>query len=73
MEQLEKRLKELNGFATHRKNNNIEQPDPSHHSSQVLNHHGRTHGFSRIYSREWPCWTSMGGEALGPGKAQCPV
>jgi hypothetical protein len=28
MEELEKGLKELKGFATHRKNNNINQPDP---------------------------------------------
>ena len=45
-------------------------------SYQELNHqpkntHGETHGSSCIYSRGWPCWTSMGGEALGPVKAQC--
>ena len=28
MEELEKGLKELKGFATHRKNNNINQPEP---------------------------------------------
>ena len=28
VEELEKGLKELKGFATHRKNNNINQPDP---------------------------------------------
>jgi hypothetical protein len=28
MEELEKELKELNGFATHRKKTNINQPDP---------------------------------------------
>ena len=28
MEELEKGLKELKGFATHRKNNNTNQPDP---------------------------------------------
>jgi hypothetical protein len=27
MEELEKGLKELNGFTTHRRNNNISQPD----------------------------------------------
>jgi hypothetical protein len=27
MEEFETRLKELKGFATHRKNNNIKQPD----------------------------------------------
>ena len=30
MEELEKGLKELKGFATHRKNNNINQPEPPH-------------------------------------------
>ena len=25
-----------------------------------------------IYSRGWPCHTSVGGEALGPVKAVCP-
>jgi hypothetical protein len=29
MEELQKRLKEQKGFATPRKNNNINQPDPS--------------------------------------------
>ena len=33
---------------------------------------GWTHGSSCICSRGWPCWTSKGGEALGPEKAQCP-
>ena len=31
-----------------------------------------THGSSCICSRGWPCKASMGGEALGPVKAQCP-
>jgi hypothetical protein len=31
MEELKKGLKELKEFATHRKNNNINQPDPHHH------------------------------------------
>jgi hypothetical protein len=34
--------------------------------------HGGTHGSSRICSRGWPCWTSMGGEVLGPVKVLCP-
>ena len=34
--------------------------------------HRETHGSSCIYSRGWPCWTSMRGEALGPEKARCP-
>jgi hypothetical protein len=32
----------------------------------------RDHGSSHICRRGWPCRTSMGGEALGPMKAQCP-
>jgi len=71
----EERLKELKGFAPHRKNNNINQPDPQ--SSQGLNHqpkstHGQTHGSSCICSRGWPCWAPMGREALGLVKAPCP-
>jgi hypothetical protein len=31
-----------------------------------------THGFSCIWSRRWPCGTSVGREALGPVKAWCP-
>jgi hypothetical protein len=30
--------------------------------------HGGTHGSGYICSREWPSWSSMGGEALGPVK-----
>jgi hypothetical protein len=68
---LEKVLKELKGFATHRKNNNIIQMPQS---SQELNHkpkstHKGFHGSSHICSRVWSFWTSMGGEVLGPGKA----
>jgi hypothetical protein len=45
-------------------------------SSQGLNYqpkntHGGTNGSSCICSRGWPCQASMGGEALGPVKAQC--
>ena len=39
---------------------------------QPKNMHGGTHGSSCIYSRGWPCLESMGGEALGPVKAQFP-
>jgi hypothetical protein len=39
--------------------------------SQGLDHqpkiiHGGTHASGRICGRGWPCWTSVGGEALGP-------
>ena len=33
---------------------------------------GGTNGSRCICSRGWPCWTSKGGEVLGPEKAQCP-
>jgi hypothetical protein len=72
MEDIEK---ELIGFAFHRRNNSINQPDPQ--SSQGLNHqpkstHGGTDDSNYICSRGWPCWSSMGGETLGPVKAGCP-
>ena len=46
-------------------------------SSYGLNHqpkstNGGTLGSSHICSRGWPSRSSMGGEALGPVKAQCP-
>ena len=60
MDELEKGLKELKGFGTHRKTSNINKPDPPTHNSQELNHqakstHGVTHGSSYICSRGWPC------------------
>jgi hypothetical protein len=44
-------------------------------SSQGLNHqpkstYGGTHDSSHIYSRGWPCQTSVGREILGPVKPQ---
>jgi hypothetical protein len=46
-------------------------------SSQGLDHqpkstHEGTHGSSCICGRGWPYLASMGGEALGPMKVQCP-
>jgi hypothetical protein len=71
--ELEKGPKKLKELAD-RKNNNMYQPVPQ--SSQELNNqpkstHGGTHGSSCICIRGWPCWTSMGGEALGPEMTQC--
>jgi hypothetical protein len=68
MEELEKVLKELKGFAIHRKNDNINKPEPP--GLQELNHqskctHGGSHSSSHICCRGWHCWTSMRGEALG--------
>jgi hypothetical protein len=79
MEKLEEGLKEMKGFAAHRRNNNINQPHtPTQpQSSQELNHqpksiHGVTHDAMCICRRGWSCWASMGGESLGTGKAWCP-
>ena len=75
MEELERGLKELMVFATHKKNNNINQADTP--ELQGLNHqpktiHGGTHGSSLISSRGGPWWTSIRGDILSPGKAPYP-
>jgi hypothetical protein len=74
MEELEKGLKELNRFATSQEEQQY-QPTTHPQTSQGLNHqpkstNGGIHGSSCICSRGWPCQASMGGEALGPVKAQ---
>jgi hypothetical protein len=61
----------------HRKNNNINQadlPTPEIPGTKppTKEYTWRKHGSSHICSRGWPCWASMGGEALGPLKALCP-
>jgi hypothetical protein len=66
-EELEKGLKELKGFAMLEEEQQY-QLTRLPQSSQGLNHqpkstHGGTHGSSRICSRGWPYWASMGGEA----------
>jgi hypothetical protein len=76
MEELEKGLKELKGFATLKDEKQYQPIRPPPPSSQGLNHqprnpHGGTHGSICICSREWPFQASIGGEALGHVKAQC--
>jgi hypothetical protein len=39
---------------------------------QSKNTHGVTHGAGHICGRRWPCWTSVGEEALRPESVQCP-
>jgi hypothetical protein len=34
--------------------------------------HGGTHGSGHICGRGWPCWTSVGGEALSLVGVPCP-
>jgi hypothetical protein len=70
VEELEKGPKELKGFGTHGKNNNINlqipKPDPELPWTKTPSKsiHGGTHSSSCICSREWPCWASTKGEAL---------
>jgi hypothetical protein len=76
MEELEKRPKELKGFAPP-KEGRTTRTNQCPQSSQGLNHqpkntHGGTYGSSSICSRRQPCQLSMGGEAVGPVKVLCP-
>jgi hypothetical protein len=43
-----------------------------HNSKDRLCLHGATHGAGHICGRGRPCWTSVGGEALGPEGVPCP-
>jgi hypothetical protein len=50
----------------------------TYQSSQELDHeqkniHEVTHGTGHICGRRWPCWTSVGREALGPVGIQWPT
>ena len=62
MEELEKGLKKLKGFAAPWGEQQCQPPDPQM-DHQPKNTHGGTHGSS---CRRWPCWRSVGGTALGP-------
>ena len=58
----------------HRKNNNINQPDPwppelPETKPPTKEYTWRNHGSSFIYSRGWPCQVVMEGETLDPVKA----
>jgi hypothetical protein len=59
----------------HRKNNDINLPDPSElpgTKPPTKEYTWKDHGSSRICSRGWPCLASVGGEALGPVKVPSP-
>jgi hypothetical protein len=52
--------------------------DQTPQSSQGLNHklkstYGGAHVSGRVCGRGWPCWTSVGGAALGPVVFDAPV
>jgi hypothetical protein len=44
---------------------------PLKQQQQSKKTHGGTHDSSCICSRGWPCWSSMGEEALSPVKVLC--
>ena len=57
------------GLQPHGGSNSVNWPDPQ--SSRGLDYkpkdtHGGAHGSSHICGIGWPCWTSVGGAALGP-------
>ena len=69
MEMLEKELKELRGFAAPWGEQQVSTGQTSQ-TSQELDHqpkstHGEAHNSVHICGRGWPCWTSVGGAALG--------
>ena len=77
MEELEKGLKELRGGCNPMDGATMSTDRTPIPSSQELHHHPKnTHGATRsagcICDRGWPCWTSVGGEDLGPEGVQCP-
>jgi hypothetical protein len=39
---------------------------------QLKSTHGGTHDSGLIGGRGWPCWTLVGGAALGPEGVRCP-
>ena len=72
MEELGEGLKELKGFEPHKKNNNINQPEPLELPGTKPPTKEGNHGSSSICSREWPYLALTGGEALDSVRAQCP-
>ena len=65
MEEMEKGLKDLRGFAA---------PWPDPQSSWGQEHQLKnTHGAGHTCGRRWPCWTSVGAEALRSMVFNAPV
>jgi hypothetical protein len=51
----------------------MNQPDPPDPPGTKPPTKRGTHGSCCIYSRGWPCQTSVGGEVLGPVKARSSI
>jgi hypothetical protein len=72
MEELEKGLKELRRFAAPWGSNSVNWPGtPPPRPPTKEYTHGGTRGSSCICGRGWPCWTLVGGVAIGPEGVQC--
>jgi hypothetical protein len=70
MEEMEKGLKELRGFAAPSGEQQCQPARPPPQSSRGLAHQPKstrvgTHGSSYVCSRGWPCCTSVAGATLG--------
>jgi hypothetical protein len=70
MEEIEKGLKDLRGFAApwwEQQYQEARTPGaPRNWTINKKNTHRETHGCGHICGSGWPCWTSVGGEDLGP-------
>ena len=75
MEELEKGPRSWTDLQPHRRNINMNQsvcPELPGNKPSTTEYTIGTQDFSCICSREWPCGTSMRGDALGLVKSQCP-
>jgi hypothetical protein len=73
MEKLEKGLKELRGFASPMEgSNSFNWPDPLELPETGPPTKEYTWRDPWLWPHMWSCWTSLGGEALGPVGVRCP-
>jgi hypothetical protein len=74
MEELEKKLKNLRGFAASWREQQCQQarPPPPTPGDWTIHQPKTTHGAGHICGRRWPSWTSVGGEALRSEGVRCP-
>jgi hypothetical protein len=75
IEELEKELKDLRGFAAPWGSNSVNRPEPLEVwglDHQPKSTHWGNCCSSCICGRRWPWWTSVRGVALGPEDVWCP-